>query len=49
MAALAAGNVNLDALISHTFRLEDAVQAMERFADSTSKSVKVQIVDDPNA
>jgi L-iditol 2-dehydrogenase len=45
--ALANGNVmNLDALVTHTFPLKRAVEAMEMCADRDQLSVKVQIVDD---
>ncbi|EMC91982.1 hypothetical protein BAUCODRAFT_312857 [Baudoinia panamericana UAMH 10762] len=45
--AMANGNVlNLDAMITHTFPLEQAVQAMEACADPKLLTVKVQIVDD---
>ncbi|KAK5121458.1 hypothetical protein LTR85_005291 [Meristemomyces frigidus] len=44
--ALANSNVmNLDALVTHTFPLEHAVEAMELCADPKQLSVKVQIVD----
>jgi len=38
--------LNLDALVTHTFPLEKAVEAMELCADKDVASVKVQIVDD---
>lgn len=38
--------LNLDALVTHTFPLEKAVEAMELCADKHTASVKVQIVDD---
>jgi len=38
--------MNLDALVTHTFPLEKAVEAMELCADRNVASVKVQIVDD---
>ncbi len=45
--ALANGQVlNLDALVTHTFPLERAVEAMELCADRSKGSIKVQIVDD---
>ncbi|KAK5556052.1 hypothetical protein LTR46_005898 [Exophiala xenobiotica] len=45
--ALANGQVlNLDPLVTHTFPLESAVQAMELCADRSKGSIKVQIVDD---
>lgn len=45
--ALTDGNViNLDALVTHTFPLEQAIEAMEVCADPKQPSVKVQIVDD---
>lgn len=45
--ALTNGNViNLDALVTHTFPLVQAVEAMEVCADPKQPSVKVQIVDD---
>ena len=44
--ALSNGNVmNLDALVTQTFELEKAVEAMELCADPKQASVKVQIVD----
>jgi len=45
--ALANGNVmNLDKLVTHTYPLEQAVEAMHHCADVKRPSVKVQIVDD---
>ncbi|KAK1061301.1 hypothetical protein LTR74_011185 [Friedmanniomyces endolithicus] len=45
--ALAGGQVmNLDALVTHTFPLEQAVEAMNLCADPATPSIKVQIVDD---
>ncbi|KAK5281989.1 hypothetical protein LTR40_003973 [Exophiala xenobiotica] len=45
--ALANGQVlNLDPLVTHTFPLESAVQAMELCADRSKGSIKIQIVDD---
>ncbi|KIW97854.1 uncharacterized protein Z519_01438 [Cladophialophora bantiana CBS 173.52] len=45
--ALANGQVlNLDDLVTHSFPLEEAVEAMKLCADPTKKSIKVQIVDD---
>lgn len=45
--ALTNGQVlNLDALVTHSFPLEEAVQAMELCADRSKGSIKVQIVDD---
>ena len=45
--ALADGRVmNLDALVTHTFPLERAVEAMELCADRSKGSIKVQILDD---
>ncbi|KAH9845161.1 L-arabinitol 4-dehydrogenase-like [Teratosphaeria destructans] len=45
--ALNNGNViNLDAMVTHTFPLEQAVQAMEACADPNEPTVKAQIVDD---
>lgn len=38
--------MNLDAMITHTFPLEQAVEAMELCADKDTVSVKIQIVDD---
>jgi len=38
--------LNLDALVTHTFPLEKAVEAMEFNADIKQPSIKVQIVDD---
>jgi len=38
--------LNLDAMVTHTFKLEDAVAAMTLNADKNVASVKVQIVDD---
>jgi len=47
MNALADGRVlNLDSLVTHTFPLEKAVEALELSADRKSGSIKVQIVDD---
>ncbi|OQU97497.1 hypothetical protein CLAIMM_03422 [Cladophialophora immunda] len=44
--ALTNGQVlNLDALVTHTFPLEEAVEAMKVCADPTKRSIKVQIVD----
>jgi L-iditol 2-dehydrogenase len=45
--ALANGQVlNLDPLVTHTFPLERAREAMELCADRSKGSIKVQIVDD---
>jgi len=45
--ALANNNVlNLDKLITHTFPLQQALEAMQTCADRSSKSIKVQIVDE---
>ncbi|KYG43617.1 hypothetical protein M433DRAFT_175854 [Acidomyces richmondensis BFW] len=45
--ALANNNVlNLDKLVTHTFPLEQALEAMQTCTDRSSKSIKVQIVDD---
>lgn len=38
--------LNLDALITHKFTLENAIEALELCADRSKGSVKVQIVDD---
>lgn len=38
--------LDLDALVTHTFTLEEAVKAMTICADPSTPSVKVQIVDD---
>lgn len=47
MKALTDGQVlNLDALVTHTFPLDRAVEAMELCADRSRKSIKVHIVDD---
>ena len=44
---LADGRVmDLDELVTHTFPLENAVEAMSTCADRSSGSIKVQIVDD---
>jgi L-iditol 2-dehydrogenase len=45
--ALTNGRVlNLDALVTHTFPLERAVDALQVCADRTKQSIKIQIVDD---
>lgn len=45
--ALASSSVlNLDALITHTFKLDEAVEAMELCADRNKGSIKVQIIDE---
>ncbi|KAL3417599.1 sorbitol dehydrogenase [Phlyctema vagabunda] len=46
IAALSGGILNLDMLVTHTFPLEKAVDAMELCADVTKGSIKVQVVDD---
>lgn len=38
--------LNLDSLITHTFPLEQAVEAMQLSADVSKATIKVQIVDD---
>lgn len=38
--------LNLDSLITHTFPLEQAVEAMQLCADASKATIKVQIVDD---
>jgi L-iditol 2-dehydrogenase len=44
--ALSGGILNLDKLITHTFPLERAVEAMELAGDVSKGSIKVQVVDD---
>ncbi|KAK5555035.1 hypothetical protein LTR46_006665 [Exophiala xenobiotica] len=44
--ALCGGILNLDALVTHTFPLERAVEAMELAGDVSRGSIKVQVVDD---
>jgi len=46
MAALSGGVLNLDKLITHTFPLERAAEAMELCADISKGSIKVQVVDE---
>lgn len=44
--ALSGGILNLDPLITHSFPLEQAVEAMELAHDISKGSIKVQIIDD---
>ena len=47
MNVLGEANIlNLDDLVTHTFALERAVEAIETCADRTKAGVKIQIVDD---
>lgn len=46
MRALSGGILNLDALITQSFPLEQAVEAMEMAHDISKGSIKVQIIDD---
>ncbi|KAI1617684.1 hypothetical protein EDD36DRAFT_413397 [Exophiala viscosa] len=46
--ALSGGILNLDPLITHTFPLESAVEAMELAGDVAKGSIKVQVVDENN-
>lgn len=43
--ALSGGILNLDALISHTFPLEEAVEALTLASEPARGSIKVQVVD----
>ncbi|KAK5745956.1 hypothetical protein LTR17_001086 [Elasticomyces elasticus] len=44
--AISGAVLNIDALVTHTFPLEQAVEAMNLCADPKTPSIKVQIVDD---
>jgi L-iditol 2-dehydrogenase len=46
IAALSAGNINLDAMVTHKSPLEKAVEAMNTFADPSTGAVKVHIIDE---
>jgi L-iditol 2-dehydrogenase len=46
ISVLSGGILNLDALVTHVFPLEKAIEAMEVVADVTKGGIKVQIVDD---
>ncbi|KAH8593956.1 putative alcohol dehydrogenase [Bisporella sp. PMI_857] len=46
ISALSGGILNLDKLITHTFPLEQAIEAMELCSDVTRGSIKVHVVDD---
>jgi L-iditol 2-dehydrogenase len=43
--ALSGGVLNLDSLITHSFPLEQAVEAIELAHDISKGSIKVQIID----
>jgi L-iditol 2-dehydrogenase len=45
IAALSGGILNLDALATHKFPLERAVDAMELCSDRKSSSIEIQVVD----
>ncbi|KAH7399966.1 putative alcohol dehydrogenase [Cadophora sp. MPI-SDFR-AT-0126] len=46
ISALSGGVLNLDKLITHTFQLEKATDALQLCSDVTLGSIKVQVVDD---
>lgn len=46
ISALSGGVLNLDSLITHTFPLERAIEAMELCSDISKGSIKVQVLDD---
>lgn len=46
IAAMSNGNLNLDKMVTHQFTLEQAKEAIETFADTTSGSIKIHIVDE---
>jgi len=43
---LQSGYIDLKPLVTHTFDLESAVQAMETASDRSKESIKVHILDD---
>ncbi|OIW31513.1 GroES-like protein [Coniochaeta ligniaria NRRL 30616] len=49
IACLAGGILDLKALVSHTFPLEHALEALELCSDLSKGSIKVQIVDEVDA
>lgn len=46
ISALSGGVLNLDKLITHTFPLEQALDAMELCSNVALGSIKIQVVDD---
>ena len=48
MRLLCSGYVDLKPLVTHRFRLEEAVEAIHTCADRTKESIKVHIMDDDN-
>ncbi|PVH89311.1 GroES-like protein [Cadophora sp. DSE1049] len=46
ISALSGGVLNLDKLITHTFQLEQATDALQLCSDVTLGNIKVQVVDD---
>lgn len=48
ISALAGGVIDLKPLVSHTFPLQNALDAMTLCSDTSKGSIKVQIVDDPD-
>lgn len=49
ISALSGGVIDLKPLVTHTFSLENAVDAMSLCSDPSKGSIKVQIVDDADA
>lgn len=45
---LQSGYIDLKPLVTHTFDLESAVQAMETASDRSKESIKVHILDEKN-
>ena len=46
ISALSGGVLNLKPLITHSYPLEEAEQAMQACAESSPGTIKVQVVDD---
>lgn len=46
ISAMSGGILNLDMLVTHTFPLEEAKEAMQLCSDVSKGSIKVQVVDD---
>jgi L-iditol 2-dehydrogenase len=46
ISVLGGGILNLDMLVTRTFPLEEAIEAMELCSDVTKGSIKVQVIDE---
>lgn len=46
ISAFSGGILNLDKLITHTFSLENSLDALQLCSDVTKGSIKIQVVDE---